>query len=430
MKARLPSLRASRRRGLARDGHASVEREDRYGFLDMVSEATADLGMRPSRLVLTLAGTVLGIGALVATIGFSQTSAAQITRQFEAAATSQAVVRPVEVMTADGTSVPMTDLPWNAAERVSRLAGVASAALLSDVPVEGTTVTAVEIQDPSAAQVSPPRLVGASADFLDAVEGSLVTGRTFDAGHDERADRVAMLGARAAERFGLDRVDTQPSLFIDGHPYAVIGIFDGLQYRAELLEAIVIPNGAARADLGVLAPTEVQVRLEPGAGPVVAAQAPRAVSPDAPDSIEVLAPQGPSQLQRGVISDVNVVLLIVSLIVLLAGGVGIASVTTLTVIERRGEIGLRRALGATSRQIASQFMTESVVLGTIGGVMGAAIGVAAMIAVALAQGWAPISDPVIAGVGVGLGPLIGLLAGWVPARRAARVEPVLALRGD
>ncbi|GHS85830.1 ABC transporter permease [Actinomycetota bacterium] len=430
MTARLPVPRTRRRGARRRDEHALVAREDRYGFLDTIAEATADIGTRPARLVLTLAGTVLGIGALVATIGFSQTSAAHIASQFDAATTSQAVVRPVEVLTADGTSVPMADLPWDAAERVSRLAGVASAALLSDVPTDAVTVTAVEIQDPSASQVTPPRLVGASAGFLDAVQGSLVTGRTFDAGHDDRADRVAMLGARAAERFGLERLDTQPSLFIDGHPYAVIGIFDGLQYRAELLDAVVIPTGAARADLGVLAPTEVQVRLDAGAGPVVAAQAPRAVSPDAPDAIEVLASSGPSHLQRGVLSDVNVVLLIVSLIVLLAGGVGIASVTTLTVIERRSEIGLRRALGATSRQVAAQFMTESVVLGTVGGVIGAAVGVATMIAVALAQGWAPISDPVLGGIGVALGPLIGLLAGWVPARRAARVEPVQALRGD
>ena len=420
-------IRLPRRRPRAK---SPFPREDRYGVLDLLAEATSDLGTRPSRLILTVAGTVLGIGSLVATIGFAQTSAAQITAQFQAASTAQAVIRPLTKMNQEGVEVPVRDLPWDAADRVARLRGVASAATLADVPAGDHTIAAVEVRDPSATELSAPPLVAASAGFLDAVQGELRTGRTFDTGHDARADRVAMLGERAADRLGIDRVDTLPSIYIDGRPYAVIGIFDHLTYRAELLDAVVVPSGAASADLGVEAPGEVQVRVEANAGQVVGPQLPLAVAPDAPDTVEVLAPRGPSALQEGVLADLELVLLIVSLIVLLAGGVGIASVTSLTVMERRGEIGLRRALGATARQISAQFMTESVLLGSVGGLIGAAVGVAGLLVVALAQGWAPIADPLVAALGVVVGPLIGLLAGWVPAMRAARVEPVTALRGD
>lgn len=412
------------------DVDATIPREDRYGLWDLLAEATSDIGTRPSRLVLTVAGTILGIGSLVATLGFAHTSAVQIAQQFETANTAQAVVRPVETAGQDGVPVPVRELPWDAAERISQLNGVEAAAVLAEVATEQHTIAAVQVQDPSAVPVSPPAIVAASGGFLDAVQGSLITGRAFDAGHDLRGDRVVMLGVRAAERLGIDRVDTLPSLFIDGRPYAVIGIFDELTYRAELLDAVVLPVGTARADLGIAAPDEVQVRVVPKGGPVVGPQLPLAVAPDAPDTVEVLAATATSQLQEGVLGDLNVILLIVSLIVLLAGGVGIASVTTLTVMERRGEIGLRRALGATARQIASQFMTESVLLGAVGGVIGAAVGVAAVIAVALVQGWAPVTDPLIAVVGVAVGPIIGLLAGWIPAVRAARIEPVSALRDD
>jgi putative ABC transport system permease protein len=115
--------------------------------------------------------------------------------------------------------------------------------------------------------------------------------------------------------------------------------------------------------------------------------------------------------------------------VLLAGGVGITSVTMLSVVERTGEIGLRRAVGATARQIAGQFVAESVVIGLLGGLIGAAVGVFGVVAISAARGWAPVVDPWVALGGIGVGAVLGLLAGGLPARRAARIEPVEALRG-
>lgn len=409
----------------------AVKHADRFTFQDLVIEATADIGARPARLVMTILGTVLGIGSLVATIGFAQTAADQIARQFDGVAATQVVVAPAQAQSgSENKTVAAGRLPWDSTERVRLLAGVESAALLGEVALDdGERITAVPVNDPSAAPEASPLLFASSGDLLGTAQGGIVTGRFFDEGHDARGDRVAVLGDRAAKDMGINRVDSQPSIFIGGVAYAVIGIADGMERRSDLRDAVIIPSGSARADFGLQAPTELDIRISVGAGPQVAEQSVLALQPDEPDSLEARAPSASSDLSRNVQADVNVVFLILGVIALLAGGLGIANVTLLSVMERIGEIGLRRALGATRRQIGAQFMVESVVIGFIGGLIGSTLGVIGVIVVAVVQGWSPVTDPLVAVTGALLGAIVGWASGWYPARRAARIEPVAALRG-
>lgn len=408
---------------------ATAARSDRFGFRDLLAEATYGIGARPGRLVLTILGTVLGIASVVVTVGLAQTAAGQINRQFDAVAATQVVAAPTTTRAMDGSMRATGRLPWDAEERVGRLAGVEAAGTIATVDIGDLDITAVPVNDPSQPTSVTTAVVGASAGLLDAVRGQVVTGRFFDTGHDARADRVVVLGARAAQRLGVDRIDRQPSVFIGTRSYAVIGIIDGVQRRSDLLDAVILPQGTARAEFALAAPDQLQIRIAVGAGPVVGEQVPLALDPNAPESFTVQVPPAGSTVRANVQSDINAIFLALGAVALLIGGLGIANVTLLSVLERVGEIGLRRALGATRREIGAQFVVESVIVGLLGGLIGAALGVAVVVLVSAVQSWSPILDTAVVALSALAGGLIGLAAGIYPALKAAAIEPIAALRG-
>jgi putative ABC transport system permease protein len=398
-------------------------------LLDLVDEAVLGIGSRPARLLLTMIGTVVGIGALVATLGLGQTAAGQITDRFDAVSATRVLVIAVP----DATSAAQDDgsaaaLPFDAADRVLRLAGVEASGTYTELDLEDGAVTGVPLVDPTATPSGNIPVIAASPGLLDTELGSIGTGRFFDAGHDERGDPVVVLGSGAAATLSINRVDARPTIFIAGQPFTVIGIVDQVARRSDLLDAVIIPNGAARKLFALSAPDELDIRTALGAAQQVGGQAAIAVEPNNPDSMKVETPPPPGHLGAAVRSDVSALFLAFAILALVVGGLGIANVTLLSVLERTGEIGLRRALGARKRQIAGQFLTESGITGLIGGLVGAAGGILAVLVVSLIRSWTPVLDGTLALLAPLLGAAIGLLAGAYPALKAAGIEPITALR--
>jgi putative ABC transport system permease protein len=268
----------------------------------------------------------------------------------------------------------------------------------------------------------------ASPGLFAAVHARLVTGRLFDAGHSRRGDRVLVLGPNAAQRLGITRIDDQPAVFLGDRLYTVIGLLSSVQRQASLLGAAIMPEGTARLEFGLRAPALAQVETRIGAVELIARQAPVALSPGNPDLLKVSAPPDPRQLRGAVRKDLNALFLLLGGVSLLVGAIGIANVTLVSVLERVGEIGLRRALGAARRHIAAQFLLESATMGLAGGIVGASLGTLVIVAVSASKTWTPVLDPWVPLGAPLLGGLIGLLSGTYPSLRAASLEPVEALR--
>ncbi len=396
----------------------------RLGARDLFDECLASLLARPGRAVLTVLGTVVGVAALVATLGLSKTAGNQIVGRFDELAATDIVVTPKK----GASGVASTVLPWDAEARMSRLNGVAAAGTLSDVDLKGQLVRAVPVSDPQGQTEFQLPVVAASPGLFQAVRAGLASGREPDAGHSLRADRVAVLGPNAAKRLRLTTVDNQPAIYLGDRLFVVIGILSGVERQPSLLGSVVIPEGTAQREYGLVGPGSVQVETQIGAVSLIAAQAPLALSPNDPSLVKVTAPPEPRRARAGVQSDLNSLFLLLGGVSLLVGAIGIANVTLVSVLERVGEIGLRRALGAARRHIAAQFLVESTTLGLAGGILGAALGTLVVVGVAASRSWTPVLEGWVPLGAPVLGGGIGLLSGVYPSARAAALEPVEALR--
>jgi macrolide transport system ATP-binding/permease protein len=391
---------------------------------DLLDEAIAGMFARPGRMVLTMLGIVIGLAALVATLGLSRTASNRIITQFDELAATEIVV----TARSGPTSVDPKVIPWDASTRLRRLNGVVAAGTLSAVEVGNALVSASPVKDPRGQTDFKLSVQAASPGLFTAVRAELASGRFPDLGHSNRADRVAVLGPGAARRLGIVGVEQMPAITIGDHLYLVVGVLRNVGRQPDLLGSVIIPEGAARRDFGLVRPGSVIVETKIGATSLIARQTPLALRPDNPKVLKVAYPPEPQRVRDAVQSDLNILFLMLGGLSLIVGAIGIGNITLVSVIERIGEIGLRRSIGATRRHIAAQFLLESTSLGVVGGILGASLGVLVVVAVSAYQVWTPVLDPVAPFLAPLIGGAVGLVSGTYPALRAAQLEPVEAFR--
>jgi putative ABC transport system permease protein len=410
----------------------------RLATRDAAAEAVAGIVQRPGRAAATMLGTVLGVGAFVAVLGLTATGAGQISRQFTVLEDTTVTVEdngPANNVAPPGAN-PAIGFPADADQVADHINGVTAAGVWWPVslPENATFTSSLALSASSSQTVS---LLAASPGAVRAMGLSMAAGSPLSTYENDTSQHVAMIDTTSAAQLGISpaRLPSHPAVFVNGIAYTVVGIYSSAQRVVTDESAMLIPENTALADFGNPEPgignqdeAQMVVATRIGAARAVAQQIAAAELPTDPSRLVVTSPPNPQNLQSQVSGDLAGLFLILALISLLIGAVGIANTTLVAVLERTGEIGLRRALGARPRHIAAQFLAESTTLGTLGGLIGTCIGVGVVVIFAATKNWTAVLNPVYTLPAPLIGSVVGLLAGAYPALRAARTSPLAALR--
>jgi putative ABC transport system permease protein len=396
---------------------AAVLRVGRLGPGDILRIATGGLGSRRLRSALTALGIAIGIAAMLAVLGIAESSRATLLAELDRIGSNLLTVGAGQTFFGQDSA-----LAEESTGMVGRIGPVEGA---SGVTVTQATVRRTDKIDE--AETGGIAVQATDDDLLETLGGSLAAGRFLDDAIDGYP--AVVLGSIAAERLGIHSLQHPVLVWIGERWWSVVGILDPLPLAPEIDRSALIGRDAAEALLDAdTAPTTIYVRAVPEQiNDVRAVLAPTA-DPEHPEAVDVSRPSDAIEAKAAAATAFTTLFLGLGAVAVLVGGLGIANVMLMAVLERRNEIGLRRALGATRGHIVGQFLAEAVLLAGFGGVIGAVLGSAIAAAYATSQGWL-VALP-IAGVVVGVlaAGAIGGLAGIYPALRAANTPPTDALR--
>ncbi len=388
---------------------------------DVLRVASVGLRTRRLRAALSAIGVAIGIAAMVAVLGISDSSKAGLVAELNELGTNLLTVTPGQ-----GFLGEAAQLPEAAAAAVRHLRSVREAAAVT--AVSGATVRRSPFIE--AAETSGLTVDAADPQLLATLGGRDVLGRFLDPVDDRYP--LVVLGAVAAQRLGVQRLaaDGRPlQVYIGEHWFTVAGVIGRLPLAPEIERAALIGYPVAKRLFGTTRhASTLYVRADPEHVREADALLGATADPRNPEQTQVSRPSEALQARAEAQSTLTAVFLGLGAVALLVGGVGIANVMVISVLERRPEIGLRRALGARAVHIGVQFLGESVLLSLLGGAVGIALGAAATAAYAQTQGWIVVVPALAVGGGVAIALALGALAGLYPAARAARLAPAAALR--
>jgi putative ABC transport system permease protein len=380
----------------------------------------ASIGLRSRRLRASLSalGIAIGIAAMVAVLGISESSKANLLRALDRLGTNLLVVE------AGGGFVGNQDaaLPTTAETMLRRIGPVDE---VSSVTSVDATVLRTDLAPSD--QTGGITVKAADTQLLETLVGEMADGEWLD---EARAGLpVVVLGSVTAERLGITDVRDGVRVWLGGQWFTVIGIMEPLELASDLDTSAVIGRDIAIDELGAAeAPGTVYLRTDPDEVDDVQGVIAPTANPENPDQVEVSRPSDAIEARAAASNAFTALFLGLGAVALLVGGVGIANVMVISVLERRSEIGLRRALGATRRHVSVQFLSEALLLSAAGGLAGVMLGAAVTAVYDAARGWEIVVPAIGLAGGVAAALVIGAVAGLYPATRAARLAPTEALR--
>jgi putative ABC transport system permease protein len=389
----------------------------RIQLSDLTRLSTVGLRTRKLRAGLSALGIAIGVAAIVAVLGLSSSSQAGLLNEISQLGTNLLIVSNGQSITGAPAELPVT-----APAMIGWIPGV------QQVQTTGTVSDANAYRNPYIPSIDTNALTvqAASLDLLAVVATGVAQGHYLNAATAQ--EPVAVLGAAAAQRLGIDRVYPGERIWVGGQWFYVAGTLKPAVLASAVDSSVLVGYPAAEKYLGFDShPSTVYLRAQNDRVNAIDNRLASTANPESPNQVNVSQPSSALVAQADAKSALNGLFLGLGAVALLVGAVGVANIMIISVLERRSEIGLRRALGATRSHIRTQFLSEAVVLGLLGGAVGVGLGAASTAVYAHSKHWATVipAEAWVGGIAASL--IIGAVAGLIPALRAARLSPTQAL---
>ena len=389
----------------------------RLPLSDLARLSTVGLRTRKLRAGLSALGIAIGVAAIVAVLGLSASSQAGLLDEINQLGTNLLTVSNGQSLTGATAELPIT-----APGMIGRISGV------QQVQSTGAVGGANAFRTPYIPAVDTNGLTvqAASLDLLPVLATTIAQGHYLNAATAQ--EPVAVLGAATAQLLGIDHIYPGERIWVGGQWFYVVGILKPAVLASAIDTSVLVGYPAAEKYLSFDGhPSTIYLRAETDRVNAVDNLLAATANPESPSEVNVSQPSSALVAQADAKSALNGLFLGLGAVALLVGAVGVANIMIISVLERRSEIGLRRALGATRGQIRGQFLSEAILLGLLGGAVGVALGAASTVVYAYTKHWAAVipTEAWVGGIAASL--VIGAVAGLIPALRAARLSPTQAL---